>query len=102
MKVFMSATVDAERFSKYLDSASILNVPRRPFPVQVQYLEDELTGFPSLTTDFRRDSPTLITKVMLGDATNTDPSNSLNAEYTGKPWVESAKTKTKMIPTSSN
>jgi ATP-dependent RNA helicase DHX29 len=39
--------VDAERFSKYLDGASVLNVPGRTFPVQVRYLEDavELTGY---------------------------------------------------------
>ena len=45
--VLMSATVDAERFSKYLDGAPILNVPGRTFPVQVKYLEDavELTGY---------------------------------------------------------
>lgn len=45
--VLMSATVDAERFSKYLDGAPVLRVPGRTFPVQVQYLEDavELTGY---------------------------------------------------------
>lgn len=45
--VLMSATVDAERFSKYLGGAPILNVPGRTFPVDVRYLEDavELTGY---------------------------------------------------------
>ncbi|OAA66639.1 ATP dependent RNA helicase [Niveomyces insectorum RCEF 264] len=45
--VLMSATVDAERFSKYLGGAPVLNVPGRTFPVKVQYLEDavELTGY---------------------------------------------------------
>jgi ATP-dependent RNA helicase DHX29 len=45
--VLMSATVDAERFSKYLNGAPVLNVPGRTFPVTVKYLEDavELTGF---------------------------------------------------------
>ncbi|TWU71680.1 hypothetical protein ED733_001698 [Metarhizium rileyi] len=45
--VLMSATVDAERFSAYLDGAPILNVPGRTFPVDVRYLEDavELTGY---------------------------------------------------------
>jgi ATP-dependent RNA helicase DHX29 len=44
--VLMSATVDAERFSKYFGGATILNVPGRTFPVKVNYLEDavELTG----------------------------------------------------------
>lgn len=44
--VLMSATVDAERFSKYFGGATILNVPGRTFPVRVNYLEDavELTG----------------------------------------------------------
>lgn len=44
--VLMSATVDAERFSKYFGGAKVLNVPGRTFPVNVNYLEDaiELTG----------------------------------------------------------
>ncbi|KAK3682913.1 P-loop containing nucleoside triphosphate hydrolase protein [Podospora appendiculata] len=45
--VLMSATVDAERFSKYLGGAPVLNVPGRTFPVRVAYLEDavELTNY---------------------------------------------------------
>ncbi|PHH91374.1 hypothetical protein CDD83_735 [Cordyceps sp. RAO-2017] len=45
--VLMSATVDAERFSRYLGRAPILNVPGRTFPVDVRYLEDaiEATGY---------------------------------------------------------
>ncbi|CAK7263043.1 hypothetical protein SEPCBS119000_000282 [Sporothrix epigloea] len=45
--ILMSATVDAERFSKYLGGAPVLNVPGRTFPVQVKYLEDaiESTGY---------------------------------------------------------
>lgn len=44
--VLMSATVDAQRFSSYLDGAPIINVPGRTFPVQAKFLEDaiELTG----------------------------------------------------------
>ncbi len=43
----MSATVDAERFSKYLDGAVVLQVPGRTFPVSSMFLEDaiELTGY---------------------------------------------------------
>lgn len=43
----MSATVEAERFSRYLNNAPVLNVPGRTFPVTTQYLEDaiELTKF---------------------------------------------------------
>ncbi|RKF76639.1 ATP-dependent RNA helicase DHX29 [Golovinomyces cichoracearum] len=45
--ILMSATVDADRFSKYLDGAPVLNVPGRTYPVQVKFLEDvvELTGY---------------------------------------------------------
>lgn len=45
--VLMSATVDAEKFSKYMGGAPVLNVPGRTFPVRVNYLEDalELTGY---------------------------------------------------------
>ncbi|OQN96057.1 hypothetical protein B0A48_17857 [Cryoendolithus antarcticus] len=44
--VLMSATVDAQKFSRYLDNAPIIIVPGRTFPVQAMYLEDaiELTG----------------------------------------------------------
>ena len=38
--VLMSATVNAEQFSKYLHGAPILNVPGRTFPVETNYLED--------------------------------------------------------------
>ncbi len=45
--VLMSATVNAERFSEYLDGAPIMNVPGRTFPVDTKYLEDavEVTSF---------------------------------------------------------
>lgn len=46
--VLMSATVDAERFARYMgDNVPVLNVPGRTFPVQVRYLEDaiEITGY---------------------------------------------------------
>lgn len=45
--VLMSATVDAARFSSYLNNAPILNIPGRTFPVQTRYLEDaiELTNY---------------------------------------------------------
>ncbi|KAJ9621557.1 hypothetical protein H2203_007044 [Taxawa tesnikishii (nom. ined.)] len=45
--VLMSATVDADRFSRYLDNAPIVTVPGRTFPVQAKFLEDaiELTGY---------------------------------------------------------
>lgn len=45
--VLMSATVDAERFSRYLGEAPVLNVPGRTFPVEVRFLEDaiETTGY---------------------------------------------------------
>lgn len=43
----MSATVDAERFSRYLDGAPVLIVPGRTFPVETKFLEDavEATNF---------------------------------------------------------
>lgn len=44
--VLMSATVNAQRFSEYLDGAPIIDVPGRTFPVEAKFLEDaiELTG----------------------------------------------------------
>jgi ATP-dependent RNA helicase DHX29 len=45
--ILMSATVDANRFSRYLNDAPIMTVPGRTFPVQTRYLEDaiELTHY---------------------------------------------------------
>lgn len=40
--ILLSATVDAQRFSRYLDQAPILNVPGRTFPVETRYLEDAI------------------------------------------------------------
>lgn len=47
--VLMSATVDADRFSRYLDNAPIVTVPGRTFPVQAKFLEDaiEITDYAS-------------------------------------------------------
>ncbi|RMX95329.1 hypothetical protein D0867_13539 [Hortaea werneckii] len=44
--VLMSATVNAKKFSDYLNGAPIIDVPGRTFPVQAKFLEDaiELTG----------------------------------------------------------
>lgn len=49
--VLMSATVDAQRFSRYLDQAPIFNVPGRTYPVETRYLEDaiETTRFNAKT-----------------------------------------------------
>jgi ATP-dependent RNA helicase DHX29 len=45
--VLMSATVDASKFSAYLDNAPIIDVPGRTFPVTALYLEDaiEMTSY---------------------------------------------------------
>ena len=44
--VLMSATVDAQKFSTYLDGAPIIDVPGRTHPVRAMFLEDavEATG----------------------------------------------------------
>ena len=45
--ILMSATVNAEQFSRYLEGAPVLTVPGRTFPVQTLFLEDaiETTGY---------------------------------------------------------
>jgi ATP-dependent RNA helicase DHX29 len=75
--VLMSATVDADRFSKYLDGAPVLNVPGRTFPVQVKYLEDavELTGF-SLDNGLQEKYTDLDDDVDLSDSALNDAAKS--------------------------
>lgn len=50
--VLMSATVDANLFSKYLGGAPVLNIPGRTFAVDVKYLEDAI-----FLTKYRLDDP---------------------------------------------
>lgn len=52
----MSATVDAEKISNYMNGCPILKIPGRTFPVTSFFLEDaiELTGY---QLDARSDSP---------------------------------------------
>lgn len=40
--VLMSATVDAQRFSTYLNGAPIFDVPGRTYPVEIKFLEDAI------------------------------------------------------------
>ena len=40
--ILMSATVNAEQFSRYLAGAPIMNVPGRTYPVETRYLEDAM------------------------------------------------------------
>ncbi|KAF2012272.1 ATP-dependent RNA helicase A [Aaosphaeria arxii CBS 175.79] len=58
--ILMSATVDADKFSRYLNSAPVMMVPGRTFPVETRYLEDaiELTHYDAVTNDKLNDSDT--------------------------------------------
>ncbi|KAF2134411.1 P-loop containing nucleoside triphosphate hydrolase protein [Dothidotthia symphoricarpi CBS 119687] len=58
--ILMSATVDAARFSRYLNDAPILTVPGRTFPVQTRYLEDaiELTHYAGSSGDAQNNGNT--------------------------------------------
>ncbi|KAF2759957.1 ATP-dependent RNA helicase A [Pseudovirgaria hyperparasitica] len=55
--ILMSATVDAQTFSRYLGDAPILNVPGRTFPVNTRYLEDaiEFTHYKKKNDDAGRE-----------------------------------------------
>ncbi|KAF8473407.1 P-loop containing nucleoside triphosphate hydrolase protein [Kalaharituber pfeilii] len=57
--ILMSATVDAARFSHYLNNAPILQVPGRIFPITTMFLEDaiELTKFVVPENDSRNRKP---------------------------------------------
>jgi ATP-dependent RNA helicase DHX29 len=88
--VLMSATVDADRFSRYLDGAPVLTVPGRTFPVQVKYLEDavELTGY-TLDNNYQEkftdldDDDVDVTETNLTEADKTENTKALRG-YSGK------------------
>lgn len=75
--ILMSATVDAARFSRYLNNAPILNVPGRTFPVQTQYLEDaiELTHYAGSAEDARKN----------GNSSGDDDDEEITSEKSGIP-----------------
>ncbi|KAF1930304.1 ATP-dependent RNA helicase A [Didymella exigua CBS 183.55] len=75
--ILMSATVDAARFSRYLNDAPILNVPGRTFPVQTQFLEDaiELTHYAGSTEDARKN----------GNSSGDDDDEEITSEKSGIP-----------------
>jgi ATP-dependent RNA helicase DHX29 len=79
--VLMSATVDAERFSRYLDGAPVLTVPGRTFPVQVKFLEDavELTGF-SVDNGYAEKYTDLDDDVEINETGSTDLAKSENTK----------------------
>ena len=70
--VLMSATVDADRFSRYLDNAPTLNIPGRTFPVHTKFLEDalEMTGYKP--NDVVQESVDQDSEDMEADATERD------------------------------
>lgn len=75
--ILMSATVDAARFSRYLNDAPILSVPGRTFPVQTQYLEDaiELTHYVGSVEDARKN----------GNASGDEDEEEITSEKSGIP-----------------
>jgi ATP-dependent RNA helicase DHX29 len=75
--ILMSATVDAARFSRYLNDAPILNVPGRTFPVQTKYLEDaiELTHYAGTTEAARKN----------GNSSGDDDDEEITSEKSGIP-----------------
>ncbi|KAF2996451.1 hypothetical protein E8E13_004010 [Curvularia kusanoi] len=75
--ILMSATVDAARFSRYLNDAPILNVPGRTFPVQTQFLEDaiELTHYAGSVEESRKS----------GNNSGDDDDEEITSEKSGIP-----------------
>ncbi|KAJ4303227.1 hypothetical protein N0V90_002120 [Kalmusia sp. IMI 367209] len=73
--ILMSATVDAQRFSTYLNGAPVLNVPGRTFPVQTKYLEDaiELTHY----------TATAVNKATNGSESSDDEGEDASSEKSG-------------------
>ncbi|KAJ6259766.1 ATP-dependent RNA helicase DHX29 [Drechslerella dactyloides] len=83
--ILMSATVDAQKFSEYLDDAPIFSIPGRTYPVQTYYLEDavELTRF-VLPDDSARGNRRRFDDYDLDDVEETGPNSTSNYEgYSG-------------------
>ena len=75
--ILMSATIDAERFSKYLKNAPVLIVPGRMYPVTTQYLEDaiELTKYNVDESEFRNRGRPSKYGVEWDDGLDDEPTN---------------------------
>ncbi|EPS42434.1 hypothetical protein H072_3650 [Dactylellina haptotyla CBS 200.50] len=79
--ILMSATVDANKFSQYLDGAPIFQIPGRTFPVQTFYLEDavELTRF-VLSDDAARRNRRQVDEYDLDDVEESGPASAASYE----------------------
>ncbi|KAF2402338.1 ATP-dependent RNA helicase A [Trichodelitschia bisporula] len=73
--ILMSATIDANRISRYLGGAPIIEVPGRTFPVQTRFLEDaiELTHYSGGG------------KMPIGSAADSDTDVNVDQETSGIP-----------------
>ncbi|KAF3926382.1 hypothetical protein AA313_de0203528 [Arthrobotrys entomopaga] len=79
--ILMSATVDANKFSEYLDGAPIFQIPGRTFPVQTYYLEDavELSRF-VLADDAARRNGRQFDDYDMDDVEESGPASAANYE----------------------
>ncbi|KAF3218285.1 hypothetical protein TWF106_007647 [Orbilia oligospora] len=79
--ILMSATVDAKKFSDYLDNAPVFQIPGRTFPVRTFYLEDavELSGF-ILSDDSVRRNRRQVDDFDLDASEETGPASASNYE----------------------
>ncbi|KAF3912153.1 hypothetical protein ABW21_db0206155 [Orbilia brochopaga] len=79
--ILMSATVDAQKFSEYLDGARIFYIPGRTYPVQTYYLEDavELTRF-VLSDDLARGNRRRFDDYDVDDVEETGPNSTSSFE----------------------
>ena len=75
--ILMSATVDANRFSKYLDGAPTLTVPGRTFPVHANFLEDAIEATSYKPSDAAPDVIDEESGEMDESATETDKMNDI-------------------------
>nr|XP_029117614.1 DExH-box ATP-dependent RNA helicase DExH6 isoform X1 [Elaeis guineensis] len=74
--VLMSATIDAERFSKYFNGCPIIQVPGFTYPVKTFYLEDVLSVLKS--ADDNHLNPVAISGVEEGTPLTEDYKNALD------------------------
>ena len=95
--ILMSATVNAEQFSRYLDGAPILTVPGRTYPVKTLFLEDAIE-----TTGYRKQDEPNKRELLVEDDDEEDDKDEKDTKASAKADLRSYSANTRNVLASFN